>query len=136
MSTSKKERIINVTHQIPYEITFDNGKWSITSRRGHGAMYGGIHSLQNYWDILYIGWTGQINYIKEKGMMDEIIEEDIQYLSKEEKDSLNHQLREKYSCIPLFVDSESVSGHYDGYCKTSKVYLFFKIQAHGFLTLL
>jgi trehalose 6-phosphate synthase/phosphatase len=118
----KKQRIINVTHQIPYEIAFDNGTWNIISRRGHGAMYGGIHSLQKNCNILYIGWTGQINYYANDKEEKKISNENFQHLSEDEKNSLSNKLKEDFSCIPLFVDSESVSGHYDGYCKTSKVY--------------
>jgi trehalose-6-phosphate synthase len=86
--------------------------WEFAPRRGHGAMYGGIHSLQKTWDILYIGWTGLINNITK---------EPAQNLKKSDKTTLYNQLEKKYSCIPLFVDSENVAGHYDGYCKTSKV---------------
>lgn len=120
-TVEKKGRIINLTHQIPYEITLDDGSWEFTPRRGHGAMYGGIHSLQKSWDVLHIGWTGLIN------KNDESIVED---LSETEKNELYNQLKENHSCLPLFVDSESVSGHYDGYCKTSKVKLSFDVYIY------
>lgn len=110
----KKGRIINVTHQIPYEITLEDGSWQFAPRRGHGAMYGGIHSLQKSWDILHIGWTGIISNVDGSA---------IEQLSETEESCLNKQLREKHLCLPLFVDSESVAGHYDGYCKTSRVYI-------------
>lgn len=111
-TSNKKGRIINVTHQIPYEITSKDGGWQFTPRRGHGAMYGGIHSLQDSWDILHVGWTGTINDVDGS-----VVEQ----LSEEEETCLNEQLSNKHSCLPLFVDSESVTGHYDGYCKTSTV---------------
>lgn len=122
--TTKKNngRIINVTHQIPYEISLKDKSWQFAPRRGHGAMYGGIHSLQESWDILYVGWTGVINHIvDEKEFEGYTTEEPVQNLSKLEKSSLYNQLETTYSCIPLFFNLESVSGHYDGYCKTSKV---------------
>jgi trehalose 6-phosphate synthase/phosphatase len=118
MTGNPKGRIINVTHQIPYELTLEKNGWNITPRRGHGAMYGGIHSLQHEWDILYIGWTGQINKIEHK--FDGHTKEPIDHLNKLERAELYNNLKENYQCIPLFVDGESVSGHYDGYCKTSK----------------
>lgn len=80
-------------------------------------MYGGIHSLQHEWDILYIGWTGQINTIQHK--FDGYTKEPMEHLNKLQKAELYNELKQNYQCIPLFVDGESVSGHYDGYCKTS-----------------
>lgn len=118
MTGNPKGRIINVTHQIPYELILEKSGWNITPRRGHGAMYGGIHSLQHEWDILYIGWTGQINRIEHK--FDGHTKEPINHLNKLERAELYNNLKENHQCIPLFVDGESVSGHYDGYCKTSK----------------
>ncbi|KAI9357742.1 glycosyltransferase family 20-domain-containing protein [Pilaira anomala] len=110
LEIEKKGRLINVTHQIPYEINSDDtGEWEFTPRRGHGAMYGGIHSLQNTWELVHIGWTGLIS------KNNVVIEED---LPQSDKDELYSILKEKHSCLPLFVDSETVSGHYDGYCKT------------------
>lgn len=120
MPVPKKGRIINITHQIPYEISYvDNKNWTFSPRRGHGAMYDGIHSLQNNWDILYIGWTGQINKL-EKTFDDTFTKENILQLTDIQKTTLRSQLIQDYQCMPLFFDSESVSGHYDGYCKSSK----------------
>ncbi|CAO3632902.1 unnamed protein product [Mucor fragilis] len=116
MTRDPKGRIINVTHQIPYELSLENNVWQYTPRRGHGAMYGGIHSLQHEWDILYIGWTGQINTIQHK--FDGYTKEPMEHLNKLQKAELYNELKQNYQCIPLFVDGESVSGHYDGYCKT------------------
>lgn len=86
-------------------------------------MYDGIHSLQNEWDILYVGWTGQINKL-EKAFDDNYTKENIAHLTDDEKDTLKSQLIEKHNCIPLYFDSESVAGHYDGYCKTSKSLIY------------
>lgn len=123
IAQKEKGRIINVTHQIPYEISLKEGSWQYLPRRGHGAMYGGIHSLQKSWDIVYIGWTGLINNIVDKKEFEAYsTKEPVQNLSKAEKATLYNQLEENYSCIPLFFDSQSVSGHYDGYCKTSKLF--------------
>lgn len=108
----EKGRLINITHQIPYEITLEDGIWQFAPRRGHGAMYGGIHSLKKAWDILHIGWTGIIS--NDAGLP-------IDHLTPNEENCLNKQLREDHFCLPLFMDNESVSGHYDGYCKTSRV---------------
>ncbi|KAG2208980.1 hypothetical protein INT47_011120 [Mucor saturninus] len=105
----EKGRIVNITHQIPYEIALEDGSWQFAPRRGHGAMYGGIHSLKKEWDILHIGWTGMIS--TGEGLP-------IEELSLDEENCLKKQLREDHFCLPIFVDNESVAGHYDGYCKT------------------
>ncbi|KAI8976831.1 glycosyltransferase family 20-domain-containing protein [Pilobolus umbonatus] len=76
-------------------------------------MYGGIHSLEKDWDLFYIGWTGQVHVIT-----DEVDNEPIQNVEHEEKERISQELQNTYQCIPLFIDSESVEGHYDGYCKS------------------
>jgi trehalose 6-phosphate synthase/phosphatase len=102
MTIDKPGRIINVTHQIPYELALDNDmQWQFTSRQNHHAMYGGIRSLEEQWRLLYIGWTGQLD----------------QEITETDKQTLTETLR-PLGCLPLFVDTESVEGHYDGYCKS------------------
>ncbi|KAI8369853.1 glycosyltransferase family 20-domain-containing protein [Choanephora cucurbitarum] len=106
-SGPKRGRLINLTHQLPYEVTLDdNNKWSFIPRRGHGAMYGGIHSLQTDWDTFFIGWTGRIH------------RSDIHEITESEKNELRFELRENYRCIPLFLEDKAIEGHYDGYCKS------------------
>jgi trehalose-6-phosphate synthase len=101
MTVEKPGRIINVTHQIPYELSFDkDAQWQFTSRQNHHAMYGGIRSLEQQWQLLYIGWTGQLEGVAEA-----------------DKQTLVETLR-PLGCLPLFVDTQSVDGHYDGYCKS------------------
>ncbi|OBZ87651.1 Trehalose-phosphatase [Choanephora cucurbitarum] len=103
----KRGRLINLTHQLPYEVTLDdNNRWSFIPRRGHGAMYGGIHSLQTDWDTFFIGWTGRIH------------RSDIHEITESEKNELMFELRENYRCIPLFLEDKAIEGHYDGYCKS------------------
>ncbi|KAI8884369.1 glycosyltransferase family 20 protein [Backusella circina FSU 941] len=94
MTINKKGRIIQVMHRLPIEQS-SLTEW--TSRHGHAAMYSGIESLKDEWDILYIGWTG--------------------HLSNENEQVVYEQL-DKYNCIPVFLDQESINGHYKGYCKT------------------
>ncbi|KAI9477988.1 MAG: hypothetical protein EXX96DRAFT_233645 [Benjaminiella poitrasii] len=152
--TKEKGRIINITHQIPYEITLTDNKedpWQLAPRRGHGAMYGGVDSLQKSgnWKVLYIGWTGHImkqqrqqqqlqqqrqqqqqqqqqqqiqSYINSNSTTLEPV--DYNQLKDTEKEKLKHKLK-ALGCLPLFIDGESVAGHYDGYCKTSKIPSYF-----------
>ncbi|CAO3600305.1 unnamed protein product [Absidia cylindrospora] len=84
-------------------------------------MNGGIHSLTQHrqWDIVHIGWTGQIQWHSDQagdGDDDEIITNNS--LTEHDQQELKRQLWQTHKCIPLFLDMESVTGHYDGYCKT------------------
>ncbi|KAF7729666.1 threalose-6-phosphate phosphatase [Apophysomyces ossiformis] len=108
-------RIINVTHQIPYEITQQENSWSLGPRHGHSAMYEGIQSLENEWETIHVGWTGEIHSqtTSDNAAGPAVISS----LKDAEKESLTRTLEDNH-CIPLFLDSESVTGHYDGYCKT------------------
>ncbi|KAI9312741.1 glycosyltransferase family 20-domain-containing protein [Dichotomocladium elegans] len=115
---SEAGRIINVTHLIPFQITrHDAGtvRWSYSPRRGHGAMYAGIESLQGDWQTVHIGWSGEIH--KQSTAVDGETTT-VNDLSDSDKATLAQQLKEQHGCIPLFLDGESVAGHYDGYCKT------------------
>ncbi|KAI9246504.1 hypothetical protein BDA99DRAFT_543294 [Phascolomyces articulosus] len=113
-------RIVHVTHQIPFEIsqtvTTTNSSWSLAPRRGHGAMYAGIESLRNEWETVHLGWSGEI-YKKHVGSTEAAVQL-VEILTDDDKQALTEELKRKHACIPLFLDSESVAGHYDGYCKT------------------
>jgi trehalose-6-phosphate synthase len=125
LASDKNEgRIIHVTHQLPFEITHDMKEekrlhWSFTARHGHAAMYAGMHSLIDEWETLCIGWTGQMFENAKRSSEDlnrcEIEESS---LTKEEKEAMTTQLVQEHNCVPLFLDNESVAGHYHGYCKT------------------
>ncbi|CDH50920.1 trehalose 6-phosphate phosphatase [Lichtheimia corymbifera JMRC:FSU:9682] len=112
------DRIIHVTHQLPFEISRtdndDNHQWSFAPRRGHGAMYAGIESLKNEWKSIHIGWTGEIHGQPDAETNNKTTLE----LAHDDKERLAKDLEEAHGCIPLYLDSESVAGHYDGYCKT------------------
>ncbi|CAO3600646.1 unnamed protein product [Absidia cylindrospora] len=43
---------------------------------------------------------------------------DINQFTEEEKYDLVQQLYHQYGCLPLFLDNDSINGHYYGYCKT------------------
>lgn len=126
ISKPNGRRIINVTHQIPFEIhhqgnlleSASSSPWYFSPRRNHEAMNDGIHSLSQHknWDIIHIGWIGQI--IWHSGLDDETTNTN-DSLTKQDKYELKRLLWDTHHCIPLFLDTESVNGHYDGYCKTS-----------------
>ncbi|KAI8335975.1 glycosyltransferase family 20-domain-containing protein [Chlamydoabsidia padenii] len=80
-------------------------------------MNGGIQSLtrHKHWDIIHVGWTGQIIWHSN---LDDETSNNNDTLTEQDKQDLEHLLWEHHHCIPLFLDMESVNGHYDGYCKT------------------
>jgi trehalose 6-phosphate synthase/phosphatase len=120
-------RIINVTHQIPYQISrhdvhpppagapvsklnrnhqrrgtlrahFRAAEWSIVQSRGHGALNAGLQRLGEDYDTLHIGWAG----------MD---------LNDDDKTKIQDLLYEKGKIVPIFLDAKQKRGHYEGYCK-------------------
>ncbi|KAI8982541.1 glycosyltransferase family 20-domain-containing protein [Pilobolus umbonatus] len=123
LPTDKKGRIIHVTHQLPFSVSHDHKEderltWTFTPRQGHAAMYAGMFSLNDEWETVCIGWTGNI---QERSHLtsEDINKYDIDgsSLSDTEKEAMKTQLKSN-NCIPLLLDSDSVSGHYYGYCKT------------------
>ncbi|KAL7329095.1 hypothetical protein PS15p_207256 [Mucor circinelloides] len=117
-------RIMHVTHQIPYQVTHDIKEdeklhWTFTSRHGHAAMYAGMQSLIDEWETVCIGWTGKM-YERSMSSSEDVnqLEIDESTLSEKEKNAMTIQLQQEHNCIPLFLDSESIAGHYHGYCKT------------------
>lgn len=125
-SDRNQGRIIHVTHQIPFEVTHDIKEderlhWSFTSRLGHAAMYAGMHSLIDEWETICIGWSGRMYENSESSSDVTRHEIDVSSLTTKEKDSIKVQLEQEHNCIPLFLDTESINGHYHGYCKTCKI---------------
>lgn len=137
-SKGKQGRMIHVTHQIPYEVTPSRTQqglaWSFTPRHGHSAMYAGMQSLEPTFETFRIGWTGPIHYQQQQQqpaydttaiqVLDTPLpfagDNDADQFTEEEKYELVQQLYHQYGCLPLFLDNDSVNGHYYGYCKTSK----------------
>jgi hypothetical protein len=105
-------RIINVTHMLPYEIAKPaKGDFELTPRRGHGAMYSGIESLSKDWQCVHIGGTGPIHYDEEQSFnLDEALRPAL-------KEQLNQLPR---AMVPVFLDDENATNHYEGYCKTGQ----------------
>lgn len=123
-------RIIHVTHQIPFQVSHDIKEderlhWSFTSRHGHAAMYAGMHSLIDEWETICIGWTGKM-YEKSLSSSEDVnrLEIDESTLSEKEKVAMTTQLQQEHNCIPLFLDGESIAGHYHGYCKTCMYFIY------------
>jgi trehalose-6-phosphate synthase len=112
-----KGRIINVTHMLPYEIAKPaSGDFKLTPRRGHGAMYSGIESLSKDWQCVHIGGTGPIQYDEEQSYN----------VEKPLRPILEDQFRQfPRTMVPVFLDDDSATNHYEGYCKTGQCHIFF-----------
>ena len=127
-SDKNQGRILHVSHQIPFEITHDikedqRLQWSFTSRHEHAAMYAGMHSMADEWETLCLGWSGQM-YENSNNTTEDFSRHEIDptTLTPTEKEAIATQLLEQQNCIPLFLDNESIAGHYHGYCKTCKCF--------------
>ncbi|CAG8462940.1 9200_t:CDS:2 [Racocetra fulgida] len=79
--------------------------WSIRPRRGHSALYAGIHSLAKDWDSYHIGFIGQIFDTEEKPIENSSFTEDL-------KKSLQDFLLKK-KIVPVFLEDEQHHGHYE-----------------------
>ncbi|CAG8440488.1 10953_t:CDS:10 [Acaulospora colombiana] len=107
-------RIINVTHMIPYDphmkVSETEGlQWSLTTRRGHSALYSGIRSLDSEWNNYHVGFIGPV-FEGDKQL------EPCQ-LTSEIKESLEEHLA-KAKIAPVWLEDSEHHGHYEGFCKT------------------
>lgn len=118
---SKYTRVFNMTHLIPYEVymseppkSSEDGtttyNWALKQRRGHSALYAGIHSLDKDWDSYYVGFVGQISDAEDKPIEQSCYTEEL-------KKSVECFLLEK-KVVPVFLEDELHHGHYEGFCKT------------------
>ncbi|CAI2173618.1 2604_t:CDS:10 [Funneliformis geosporum] len=118
--TAKQNRIINVTHMIPYTPLLENAAqisenpsvshhWVLKPRRGHSALYSGLNSLSSTWNNHYVGYIGTILDPEEKAI-------EFSDFSEEFKQSIQECLK-KANISPVFLENAEHHGHYDGYCK-------------------
>lgn len=105
--------------------------WTLGPRYGHAAMISGVRSLSATHEQLIVGWTGDI----QSATPNEKISADA--VSLPDRAALEHALlayqpREaegeddgsKTQYVPVWLDDKVGHGHYDGYCKQSKVVAF------------
>lgn len=98
--------------------------WSLGPRYGHSAMISGIRSLSHTHEQLIVGWTGDIMSSADKIPADTVSAEERaafeDALSDYVPDSDEDEKRDmKY--VPVWLDDKVAHGHYDGYCKQSKL---------------
>ncbi|CAG8567180.1 5836_t:CDS:10 [Diversispora eburnea] len=111
-------RIINVTHMIPYNPSMQNDpeqekdiQWTLRTRRGHSALYSGIHSLSSEWDNYHVGYIGPVYDVEEKPI-------ELSRFTDEFKKSLDEFLAQR-KVIPVWLEDSEHHGHYEGFCKTA-----------------
>jgi trehalose 6-phosphate synthase/phosphatase len=116
----KPNRVIHISHFIPTicSLSADGKSWDFSVRRGHSAMYAGIQSLSPSYDNIHIGYIGELkdhnNHTIPYSQIDESMKESV-------KTAL---LKDKNKQIPVFIDPVEASSHYEGYCKSGKVFYF------------
>ncbi|CAJ0759091.1 4073_t:CDS:10 [Entrophospora sp. SA101] len=114
-NTTKRGRIINTTHMIPYDpillsdVKDDKYQWDLKPRDDYSALYSGVSSLDSEWENYHVGFIGPVYENPEKsiepsGQTDKL------------KASLVKTLAEK-KIVPVFLDDAEHHGHYEGYCK-------------------
>ncbi|CAO3623148.1 unnamed protein product [Cunninghamella blakesleeana] len=86
-------------------------EWSISRRSGHSAMYFGIEHLKTHYKTLFIGGTGSIH--SEKNGQDVNISD----LSILQRQNLTNLLYNQHNMVPIFLENDVATGHYEGYCK-------------------
>nr|CAG8490585.1 402_t:CDS:10 [Entrophospora candida]CAG8540337.1 11844_t:CDS:10 [Entrophospora candida] len=114
-NTTKRGRIINTTHMIPYDpillsdVKDDKYQWDLKPRDDYSALYSGVSSLDSEWENYHVGFIGPVYENPEKS-----IEPSDQ--TDKLKASLVKTLAEK-KIVPVFLDDAEHHGHYEGYCK-------------------
>jgi trehalose 6-phosphate synthase/phosphatase len=102
--------------------------WSLGPRYGHSAMISGIRSLSYTHEQLIVGWTGDIMSSADKVPADTVSAEERaafeDALNDYVPDSDEDEKRDmKATYVPVWLDDKVAHGHYDGYCKQSKLLL-------------
>jgi trehalose 6-phosphate synthase/phosphatase len=107
-------------------------RWTLAPRYGHAAMIAGIRSLSATHEQLIVGWTGDIEspLPNEKITAVNVSNEDreaythaLETYATREDEELQQSDNGKGSTgyVPVWMDDKVAHGHYDGYCKQSKI---------------
>ncbi|KAF8985453.1 threalose-6-phosphate phosphatase [Entomortierella lignicola] len=87
-----------------------DGECILHPRRGHSALYSGIRTLGKAYETIQIGWVGEIadqdGYIVP-----------CKNLTEKHKNNIKEKLWQKDKVVPIFLDDDKATGHYEGYCK-------------------
>ncbi|KAJ3299552.1 threalose-6-phosphate phosphatase [Borealophlyctis nickersoniae] len=98
------------------------GDWKFQHRRGHSAVYSGIHALDQDHKLVHVGWTGRFTSQDGKTPVDSAS------IGPELRQSLKLELWQAKKCVPVILDDKKATGHYEGYCKNDLWPLFHYIQ--------
>ncbi|KAF9438868.1 threalose-6-phosphate phosphatase [Entomortierella beljakovae] len=91
--------------------TLEDGDCILDPRSGHSALYSGIRSLEKEFEIIQLGWVGEI--ADQDGFI-----VPSKNLSVKHKQSIKRRLFEREKVVPIFLDDDRAAGHYEGYCKS------------------
>ncbi|MCJ1442708.1 MAG: threalose-6-phosphate phosphatase [Stictis urceolatum] len=62
--------IISASICIPHSVSFKDGEWKVTPRRGTSALFDSFAHLskpETCWNHTLVGWTGEVRSIKDRG---------------------------------------------------------------------
>ena len=119
--------------------------WSLAPRYGHSAMISGIRSLSQTHEQLIVGWTGDVMSPTDKVPADTVTADEKIAFEAALNDYLpdpEDERDRKSRYIPVWLDDKVAHGHYDGYCKQSKLFtplliqLFNKTPHHSALAII
>jgi len=100
----KSDRLVIVSNRLPVAITKRKGK--VTIQPSPGGLATALRSLQTEKEVVFVGWPG---YSPE---------------SRGEQDSIESTLREKHSCVPVFLSRREIDKYYYGFANRTLWPLF------------
>ena len=100
----KSNRLAIVSNRLPVTITKRKGK--LTIQPSPGGLATALRALQTEKEVVFFGWPG---YIPE---------------SRNEQKFIESTLREKHSCIPIFLTRREIDKYYFGFANRTLWPLF------------
>ncbi|KAJ3096221.1 threalose-6-phosphate phosphatase [Phlyctochytrium planicorne] len=94
----------------------DGKIWKTAPRRGHSALFSGIRALNDNYNVVHVGWVGQLLDKESKPI-------EASSVTAEQKEALTKELGAE-NFVPVILDDKVAYGHYEGYCKTDLWPLF------------
>lgn len=119
-------------------------RWVLAPRRGHTTMTSGIRSLSTSHEQLIIGWTSEFrtlanddkvsqSLVTSNPLVIDILQIPTSSVSDDDRALLEAEIEaykpadaerpDRITYKPVWLDDAISAGHYEGYCKTSKLAL-------------
>jgi trehalose 6-phosphate synthase/phosphatase len=95
------QRVIFVTHQIPWSFKKQENEYSFEPKQSHLSQFAGSQSLAPTYELIYVG-----------------------YESEPHSKSVNEALWKEKKGYLVEIDPATAQGHYEGYCKSELWPLF------------